>query len=191
MSLKLSEQQIIDYLSSIPIGKENAISYAELCFRWKANERKAREIMHELGLYDSGDELILIRSSSGKGFYRTDDREDIKAYKKECLNKGKSCFAPVKKINRILKDDASADEIAIFNNLKSVRLSKGFKQREVINIIKDKTPDVDESMLSKFENGVCIPTPKQLLTLASVYKCSPSELLSIADDNGFVSYGSF
>ena len=191
MRMKFSEEKIIDYLSSIPIGKENAISYDELCYKWGVDKRRAREIMHELGLYDSGDELILIRSSSGKGFYRTDDRDDIKAYKKWCLNMGKSCFAPVKKINRILKDDASADEIAIFNNLKSVRLSKGFKQREVINIIKDKTPDVDESMLSKFENGVCIPTPKQLLTLASVYKCSPSELLSIADDNGFVSYGSF
>lgn len=187
--MKLSEKDIISYLNSIPISRENALNYDDLCSVWHVNQRTARAIMHELSLYDAGDELVLIRSSSGNGFYRTDDRNEMKAFRHECLKKGKSCFAPVKKINRILKDDATANEIAIFNNLKSFRLAKGLKQREVINIINEKEPNVDVSMLSKFENGVCIPTPKQLMLLAKIYDCSPSDLILINDESGIASYG--
>lgn len=178
--MKLTEEQIRKYLDTIPIGKENAISYAMLCDNWNTNERQARRIMHELDLYDSGDEFILIRSSQNNGFYRTDDREEIKRYRLECLNKGRSCFAPVKKMNRILKDDLiAANTLNFFNNLKNIRLSKGLKQTEVVEKMKDLEPSVDVSLLSKFENSVCVPTPKQLMLLASIYKCSPTDLFSL------------
>lgn len=182
MKLKLSEEEIKNYLDTIPIGKENAISYPLLCLNWKVDEREARRIMHELSLYDSGDEFILIRSSKSAGFYRTDDREEIKKYRLECLNKGRSCFAPVKKINRILKDDLiTSNTINFFNNLKNIRLAKGLKQTEVIEKLKEIEPSVDVSLLSKFENSVCVPTPTQLIKLASIYECSPSELISLND----------
>ena len=177
--MKLKEEEIKKYLDTIPIGKENAISYMMLCLAWKVNPRQARAIMHQLDLYDNGDELILIRSSKGDGFYRTDDREEIKRYRLECLNKGRSCFAPVKKMNRILKDDLiGSNTINFFNNLKNIRLSKGLKQTEVVEKMKDLEPNIDVSLLSKFENSVCTPTPNQLLILASIYECSPTDLIS-------------
>lgn len=161
MSIKLSEQEIQNYLKTIPIGKENAISYSMLCAIWNKDKRSVRAIMHELSLYDSGDEMVLIRSSSGSGFYKTDDRDEMKRYRLECLNKGRSCFAPVKKINRILKEDLlSPSVINFFNNLKSVRLARGLKQIEVVEQLKEIEPSVDTSLLSKFENSVCVPTPK-------------------------------
>lgn len=181
--MKLTEQEIIRYLETIPIGKDHAIPYSTICFNWGVDRRKARSIMHELDLYDNGDELVLIRSSNGEGFFRTDDRDELKRYRIECLNKGRSCFAPVKKINRILKDDIEAPAtINFFNNLKSVRLAKGLKQIEVIERLKDLEPSLDTSLLSKFENSVCMPTPLQLLRLARVYECSPSDLINFGDD---------
>lgn len=86
----------------IPVGKQNAIDYTALCCMWNCTERKARSILHELSHYDNGDAFILIRSSKNKGFYRTDDKEEIEQYRNECLNKGRSIFAPVKKCNRVL-----------------------------------------------------------------------------------------
>jgi len=94
------------YWQQIPIGKQNAITYPQLCAIWNMSERQARKTLHELSLYDNGDQYILIRSSKGKGFYKTDDEHEIEIYKRECLNKGRSVFAPVKKINRVLRDNA-------------------------------------------------------------------------------------
>lgn len=93
------------YWQDIPTGKENAITYKELCEMWGCSERIARCILHELSSYDNGDQFVLIRSSKSKGFYLTSDTEEIEKYRKECLNKGRSIFAPVKKCNRILAID--------------------------------------------------------------------------------------
>lgn len=170
------------YWNDLPFGKENAANYDTLCARWGANKRTVRAILHELSLYDSGDDYILIRSSkNGGGFYKTDDRDEMRAYRKECLNKGKSNFAPVKKINRILNSDADGLQGSIFNNLKAVRLAKGLKQTEVVEQMRAVDPHIDVAMLSKFENGVCIPTPYQLARLAQIYGVQPRELVSIED----------
>lgn len=95
------------YWSDIPIGKENAIDYYTLCNMWDCSERTARAILHELSSRDNGDDYILIRSSKSKGFYRTDKHDEIEAYRKEILNKGRSIFVPVRKCNRILRKDDS------------------------------------------------------------------------------------
>lgn len=102
----MDEAKLSLYWQQMPIGKKNAITYPQLCELWQVKERKARAILHELSLFDNGDKYILIRSSKGKGFYKTDDEHEIEKYKRECLNKGRSVFAPVKKINRVLRDNA-------------------------------------------------------------------------------------
>lgn len=167
---------LAEYWETLPIGKENAASYKDLCEQWQMSERKARSILHALSLYDSGDNFILIRSSSGKGFFRTDDLETIKAYKKECTKKAKSNFAPLKKINRIL---AGAEDIQFnfFNNMKQARELKGMTQQEVVDRMQKYDKTVNAALLSKFENSVCLPTPYQLLLFAQIYDCKPFELI--------------
>lgn len=165
------------YWESIPIGKENAVSYEKLCEMWKMKKREVRSKLHELSLYDSGDNYILIRSSSGKGFYRTDDISTIRAFKKECTNKAKSNFAPLRKINRILNnlDDM---QISFDNNIKNIRLAKDMKQTEVVEKMRKHDKSVDIALYSKFENSVCMPTPYQLLILARIFGCEPSDLIN-------------
>lgn len=166
------------YWQSIPVGEENAIEYPALCLRWGTNERTVRRILHELSKGDNQDNYILIRSGHGKGFYRTDDIPTILAYKRECLSKGRSIFAPIKKINRVLDsfDDKQAD---IFNNLKATRVSLGYKQEEVCKFMKQYDSRFDASVLSKLENGVFLPTPYQLSKLARFYGVQPHELIAL------------
>lgn len=106
------------YWQEIPIGSQNAIDYTALCAMWNCRERTVRLILHELSRYDNGDGFVLIRSGKNKGFYRTSDRAEIESYRKECLNKGRSLFAPLKKCNRILSIDENQMwlELNLFNN---------------------------------------------------------------------------
>lgn len=174
---------------SIPVGKENAIEYDELCARWQVTDRLARKILQELGKFDNGDNYILIRSGTGKGFYRTDETETIKRYKKECLNKGRSMFAPIKKMNRVIQSQEDM-QFSICNNLRDVRLSKGIKQTAVVKYVRKYDRHFDVSLLSKMENGLVIPTPMQLHLLSNFYGCEPCELvcmdLSTADIYGAI-----
>lgn len=164
------------YWNDIPVNKANAVTYDELCDKWECTDRQARAILHELSRYDNGDNYILIRSSGCKGFYKTDNEAEIQAYKRECLNKGRSVFAPVKKINRVL--NANTEQYSLTNNLRVIRESKGLKQRQVCAAMKQYGAPFDKSLLSKMENGVALPTPYQLTKLAQIYACTPSELIS-------------
>lgn len=167
------------YWQDIPVGAENAVTRDELCARWGVNERTVRQILHDLSATDNGDNYVLIRSGHGRGFYKTDNEAALLAYKRECMSKGRSLFAPVKKINRILSSDAEALQYSAFNNLKTVRVSKGMSQPEVCLRMKEYDRHFDVPTLSKMENGAVYPTPYQLLKLAAIYGVKPSELLAV------------
>lgn len=170
-------QTLEQYWNSLPIGKENAADYNELCAKWNMSKRKVRQTLHDLSLYDSGDDYILIRSGSSKGFYRTNDMQIINAFRKECLSKAKSNFAPLKKINRIITE-ADNTQMNFYNNLKSARLAMGMKQSDVVAQLRKAGEYVDTALLSKYENSVCLPTPYQLCLLARIYGCKPAELIN-------------
>ena len=163
------------YWNDIPIGKENAVDYPALCDLWGVCGRKVRAILHDLSLFDNGDDYILIRSSSCRGFYKTDDKEEIAAYKRECLNKGRSVFAPVKKINRVL--NVNAVQFSFSNNLRPCREAAGLKQGDVCKQMHRYDRAFDKPLLSKMENGFCMPTPYQTLLLAQIYGVEPSDLV--------------
>lgn len=163
------------YWDDLPIDKCNAVSYDTLKQWWFTNERGVRLILHALSSFDNGDNFVLIRSGKSKGFYKTDDMEEIRAYKQECLNKGRSVFAPVRKINRIL--NANTKQMTMINNLRLIREERKLKQTAVCTFMKAFDEHFDVPMLSKMENGVCLPTPYQLQKLCELYGCQPSQLV--------------
>ena len=167
------------YYNSIPVGRENAVTYPTLCEKWGMSERQVRKKLHELSLWENGDNFVIIRSGHGKGFYKTDDINEIKAYKKEIMAKAKSNFAPLGKINRILNSDTEALQTSIFNNMKVIRLERNLYQQDVVEYMRKFDLSFDTPMLSKFENGFCLPTPYQLMKLAELYECKPSDLIVI------------
>ena len=163
------------FWSEIPVGKENAVTYDDLREMWNKDKRGVRQILHDLSLYDNGDNYVLIRSGKTRGFYKTDDLGEIAAYRKECLNKGRSVFAPVKKCNRVL--NAGGGQLEIFNNLRAVREALGMKQKTVCEQMRQFDRAFDVSLLSKMENGVCLPTYAQTAHLAEIYGVDASELI--------------
>lgn len=171
----MNESKFEFYWTDIPTTKEEAVTYNELTMWWGENEREVRKILHMLGSYDNGDNYVLIRSGKRKGFYKTDDKEEIESYKKECLNKGRSIFAPIKKINRILS--ANTDQFSFTNNLRVIREGLNLKQTTVCAIMRNYDACFDVPMLSKMENGACLPNPYQLLKLSEIYHCDPSQLV--------------
>lgn len=173
----MTAAQLLRFWEAIPTGRENAVDYKELCAMWNKNERAIRSILHELSSLDNGDDFILIRSSSGRGFYKTNDAGEIEAYRRECLNKGRSVFAPIKKINRVL--NANTKQFSTENNLRLFRELCGLKQKDVCERMKQHDNAFDASLLSKMENGVCLPTFQQLAKLAEIYGADVSELISI------------
>lgn len=164
------------YWSSIPVGKENALDYYALHNLWDVGERRVRNILHELSLYDNGDDFVLIRSSKNRGFYRTDDENEIRAYRKECLNKGRSIFAPVRKCNRILRRDAR--QLDFVNNLLQYRIESGLKQTAVCEFLRQRGFEIDPPALSRFENNRALPLPDMTNALAELYGCSPHDLIA-------------
>ena len=172
----MTKESLEMYWNSIPIGRENALTYTELRINWNCNERRARAILHELSLFDSGDDFILIRSSKNKGFYRTDSIAEMEAYKKECLAKGRSIFAPVKKINRVLGENA--EQYSMANNMRVIRERCGLSQAEVCERVGD--IGLDKFLLSKMENNICLPTQYQLRRLAQIYGCTAHELIDMS-----------
>ena len=163
------------YWHEIPIGRENALSYADLCDMWSKDKRAVRDILHQLSGLDNGDNYILIRSSNGTGFYKTDNAREIAAYRAECLNRGKRTFAPLRKIDRVLAPESG--QLSVANNLKATRIACGMMQSEVCRQMKLIDPSFDAAMLSKMECDRCLPTPLQLAHLASIYGCTPRELV--------------
>ena len=87
----------------IPIGSKNAISRAELSRKWKCSDRDARRIIADLRAEDNGDEYIIVAYSSGKGYYRTNDKAEIDHFVKEMSKRARNTFAPLKKARRVLK----------------------------------------------------------------------------------------
>ena len=98
------------YWSDIPIGRENAVTYTDLQMKWSCSDRKVRAILHDLSYHDNGDGYILIRSSRGKGFYKTNNRAEIEMYRRECTNRAKHTFAPLRKIRRVLRDMENVEQ---------------------------------------------------------------------------------
>ncbi len=164
------------YWSCLPIGKRNAISYSELADLWSCSYRKVRSILHELSSLDNGDDYVLIRSSKNKGFYLTDNTEEIEQYRRECMNRARHTFAPLKKITRVQKD--SNGQKSLFDSpLKQLRIAKGLSQIEVCEFLKSKGENIDPPLLSKFENTVCSPTISQTMLLAVLYEANPTDLM--------------
>lgn len=171
----MNDNQLEAYWNDIPTQKSDAVPYSILVMWWHTNEREVRRILHALSRFDNGDNYVLIRSGQHKGFYRTDDTSEITAYKRECLNKGRSVFAPIKKINRILR--ANKTQMSMINNLRVIREDRKLKQTTVCEFMRAFDEAFDVPMLSKMENGVCLPTPYQLMKLSEIYGCQPADLI--------------
>lgn len=88
----------------IPVGAENAITRAALCSKWGVCDRDVREIIARLRAEDNGDKYVIVSHSNGRGYYRTDNPEQIRHFYRETMNRARNTFLPLKKVRRLLKE---------------------------------------------------------------------------------------
>ena len=168
-------EELSSYYESIPIGRENAISKYDLMKRWNMNERQVRRLITKLRCKDNGDDMVIVSTSKHSGYYRTNDRHEIKQFKLEMSNRAKHTFRPLRKATRIL--GVNEDQVSFNNNLKIARLNAGLKSVDVVELLKQLDHRFDKSLLSKIENGVCMPTQDQLSVLSTTYGKPIHELI--------------
>lgn len=76
------------------------------------------------------------------------------------------------------------------NNLKELRIAAGMKQQELARICQQTDSRIDVGMISRFENGVCLPTPAMAHALADALGVDIAELYDIPEQfmlEGFMS----
>lgn len=61
--------------------------------------------------------------------------------------------------------------------LKQAREKRGLTAKKVVEALKAAGLHIDEPMLSKFENGYCVPTKRTLAKMGEIYGCEPFELI--------------
>lgn len=166
---------------SIPIGKRNAVTKERLAEMWGyKTERHVREVIAKLRAMDNGDNYVILSSSHNKGFYRTDNVDEILAFKKETTNRARHTFRPLRKANRILKDmDSMQLEIVPPNRLREAREATGLLQKDVIPIIKQHDPSFNKVIMSMIENNKALPTAQQLAVMSRLYNQSTADLIGM------------
>lgn len=105
--LNISQQKARLLYGMLPIGSKNAISRQELSKLWSVSDRSARMVIAELRKMDFGDDFIIVSYSDGKGYYRTEDIQEIEAFAAEMRSRALQIFAPLKKANRIIREYGS------------------------------------------------------------------------------------
>lgn len=167
----------MNYYETIPIGKNNPILRNQLCILWNMCDRQVRNKVAKLRSQDNGDDFVIVSTSDNAGYYRSDDRLDINKFKQQTLKRGKKTFLPLKKVNRIL--GTHENQSSISNALRIARIESNLKGSEVIQELRKLDKRFDKSLLSKLENGLCLPTSSQAEALSKLYNKPISDLIGI------------
>ena len=83
----------------IPFGRENAITRQERCSLTKLSDRKVREQIEQARREGN----IIINNQDGRGYYRTNDPDEIACQYRQQRRRELSSLAQQKHMRRLLK----------------------------------------------------------------------------------------
>ena len=87
----------------IPIGRENAITRAELAAAWGFSDRKTRKMIAQLRALPGNDGYAILSSSTApNGYWRSNDPAEIERFILETESRAKNVFLSLKDAKRIL-----------------------------------------------------------------------------------------
>lgn len=92
--------EMMDVLYLIPKGKENAVSRAALCAAAGYSDRLTRRIIAQLR--DEG--YIIINDQNGKGYYLSDDLDEIEKQYKQDTARAMAILKRRKYMRKMLKE---------------------------------------------------------------------------------------
>lgn len=164
------------FYESIPIGRENAITRAELARLWGVSQDKARHIIAALRAEDQGDDYIIFSSSDPQspGYYKTANADERRAYMAETKRRAINTFKPLKKAQRI--ENGDSDQYSLCNNLKVFRKDRGFTNDMFCDALAAVGIPMNAPLLSRIENGYVLPSPRCAEAMTEILQCEMSEL---------------
>ena len=88
----------------IPVGRDNAISRAELGHFWDMDEREVRRTIARLRA-EAGDDgyAILSTARGGSGYWRSNDPDEIRGFIAETSARARNTFVSIRDAQRVLK----------------------------------------------------------------------------------------
>lgn len=92
--------EMMEVLFAIPEGKENAVSRTELCASVGYSDRMTRRIISQLR--EEG--YIIINDQNGRGYYLTNDLDEIEKQYKQDTARALSILKRRKTMRKMLKD---------------------------------------------------------------------------------------
>lgn len=92
-------------INDIPVGSENAISRSELAKLWGVDDRTARERIAVFRTRLADDDMFIVSHSNNgvKGYYRTQNAEEIRHYVNEGRKRLKNTAAPIINAQKVLE----------------------------------------------------------------------------------------
>lgn len=167
---------VVDFYDSIPVGRENAITRAELARLWGMSQDSVRHTIAALRAQDQGDDFIIFSSSSPEnpGYYKTDDAAERRAFMAETKSRAINTFKPLKKAQRI--ENGNSDQYSLCNNLKQYRKDKGLSNEMFCEALTAAGVPMSTPMLSRIENGHVLPSPYCAGLMAEIIGCDVAEL---------------
>lgn len=87
-------------VENIPFGRDNAVSREYLCAVCKMGDRSMRQIIQQAR--DAGH--IIINNQNGKGYYRSDELDDIERQYRQNRSRALSILVQQKHLRRRLKE---------------------------------------------------------------------------------------
>ena len=106
----MTTRDVAPRAEDIPIGREKAITREQLRLRWGCSDRIMRRAIADMRAEDNGDGYIIVSYSSGKGYYRTSDPDEIRHFIAEQSRRARNTFLPIKKARRVLRDMEAKNE---------------------------------------------------------------------------------
>lgn len=98
----------------IPVGgPEDAVKREDLAKLWGVPDRRVRKIIEKFRETDSGDPYPILSTSSGAGYWRSDDVKDMERFAAEMSAKARGHFGALREVRRAIKRENTKGQMTI------------------------------------------------------------------------------
>lgn len=80
----------------IPVGRENAVTRRQLCEATGLNDREVRKQISQLRSVDDGTDMVIVSLSNGRGYYRTNNPDEIRHFIAEMRKRNRMVFRTIR-----------------------------------------------------------------------------------------------
>ena len=86
---------------TIPVGRENAVTRSRLCELTGASDREVRRQISQLRSVDDGTDMVIVSLSNGRGYYRTNNPDEIRHFINEMLKRNRMVFRTIRTAEQV------------------------------------------------------------------------------------------